>query len=114
MQCVDTAFTHAADKACGNSVPPGKHCLSWLHLRKQAAAAANLTAQTALRVRMCDLASQFAARGRFFVNQEQGNIVLHFLYKQFLPVSLSRGRAADRHRISAGKEVRASCCFSRR
>jgi hypothetical protein len=66
MQCVDTAFTHEADKACGSSVPPDEHCSSWLQVRKQAAAAANLTAQTALRVRMCDLANQFAARGRFF------------------------------------------------
>ena len=84
MQCVDTALTHAADKTCGNSVPPDEPCSSRLLLRKQAAAAANLTAQTALRVRMCDRTSQFVARGRCFVNQEQDELVLQSLYKQFL------------------------------
>jgi hypothetical protein len=68
LQCVDSAFTPAADKPRRTSVPQGKPCLPTLSLQKRAAPAANMTAQIALRARLCDRAIRFAAQGRFYEN----------------------------------------------
>ena len=75
--------------------------------------AANLTAQIALRDRMCDQAIRFAARGCFFANQanqDRQTIVLNFLYTQFLVIVWR----ADHQFTSARKEVQPHDVVSRR